>query len=117
MTVEEYIAKLKARPKDRETTAESFALVEEALKAHPDSARLWCFRGALIQLGPVPEESGYKLEDALASYRKAVELEPDCPKGWEELGHYHDVHLDDERSAREFWAKAEKLRKANAKGA
>jgi tetratricopeptide (TPR) repeat protein len=115
MTADEYIAKLKARPRGHETTAEAFALVEEALKAHPDSARLWCFRGALIQLGPAPEKSGYTLEDALASYQKAIEVEPDCPEGWEELGHYYDVILNDETGAKEFWAKAEKLRKANGK--
>ena len=116
MTVDEYIAKLRARPRDREPNAQAFDLVEEALKVYPNSARLWCFRGALIQLGPAPEKSGYKLEDALASYRKAIEVEPDCPEGWEELGHYYDVHLNDGRSAREFWSKAEKLRKPNGKG-
>ena len=113
MTVDEYIEKLKARPRGRETTPETFALVEEALEAHPNSAKLWCFRGALIQLGPGPEKSGYKREDALASYRKAIEVEPDCHEGWEQLGYYYDAFLCDQRSAKEFWAKAEKLRIAN----
>ena len=90
---------MKARPKGCETTPEAFALVEEAVKAHPGSARLWCFRGALTQLGPAPEKSGYNLEDALASYRKAIEVESNCPEGWEELGHYYDVILSDEKSA------------------
>jgi hypothetical protein len=114
MSVDDYITKLKARPKDCETTPEAFALVEEALKAHPDSAMLWCFRGALIQLGPTPEVSGYTLEDALTSYRKATEVEPDCPEGWEELGHYYDVILRDEQSAKGFWEKATKLKETNA---
>ncbi len=114
MSVDEYITKLEARPKDCETTPEAFALIEEALKAHPDSAKLWCFRGALIQLGPSPEVSGYRLEDALSSYLKATEVEPDCPDGWEELGHYYDVHLDDEDSAKQFWDKAAELRATNA---
>jgi hypothetical protein len=96
MSVDDYIAKLKAQPKDWETTPEAFALVEEALKAYPGSARLWCFRGAFIQLGPAPEISGCTLQDALNSYRKAVEVEPDCPEGWVELGHYYDVILSDE---------------------
>jgi hypothetical protein len=115
MTVDKHITKLKALPRSFETTPEAYALVEEALKAHPHSARLWCLRGTLIQLGPGPEKSGYTLEDAFASYKKAIEVEPDCPEGWEELGHYHDVHLDDEHTARQFWDKAEKLRERNVK--
>ena len=93
-------------------TPEAFALIDEALRAYPRSAKLWCFRGALIQLGPA--DSGYTLDDALKSYEKATEVEPECPDGWEELGHYHDVHLDDEVAAKRFWHKAEILKNKNA---
>jgi hypothetical protein len=109
MTVEEYIEKLKRRRKDIDTTPEMYALIEEAVRTHPHSAKLWCFRGALIQLGPGAED-GYSLEDALQSYRKAIEVEPECPEGWEELGHYYDVILSDEIKAKEFWEKAAELR-------
>ena len=112
MTVDDYIQKLRSLPKKFETTPERFALIEEALRVYPRSAKLWCFRGALIQLGPA--NCPYELKDALASYRRAIEVEPDCSEGWRELGHYYDVHLDDEVEARRLWAIADKLEQKNA---
>lgn len=109
MTVDEYIQKLRALPQEFETTPERYDLIEKALQAHPHSATLWCMRGALIQLGP--DDSRYALEDALKSYRRAIEVEPDCAEGWEELGHYYDVHLSDEAEARRLWDIAEGLKK------
>jgi tetratricopeptide (TPR) repeat protein len=108
MTVEDYIQKLQAIPQEFETPPERYDLIEEAIRAHPRSATLWCLRGAFIQLGP--DDGRYVLEDALESYRKAIEVEPECAEGWEELGHYYDVHLDDGTEARRLWDIAEGLR-------
>ncbi|CAM3183258.1 hypothetical protein [Rariglobus hedericola] len=108
MTLDDYIVKLRARDKEIETTPAMFALAEEAIRCYPLSAKLWCIKGAMIQLGPV--DSGYELEDALGTYRQAITVEPDCPDGWEELGHYYDVHLNDEKQAEIFWKKAEALK-------
>jgi tetratricopeptide (TPR) repeat protein len=109
MTIDDYLQKLRSRPKELETSRETYALIEEAVRAHPTSAKLWCLRGALIQLGPA--DSDYELSDALACYQKAIEVEPDCAEGWEDLGHYHDVHLHDQAAARKFWSIAEALKK------
>ncbi len=112
MTVDEYTQKLNALPKEFETTAEQYALIEEALRDHPSSARLWSIRGALIQLGP--DDGRYTLQDAMVSYQTAIEVEPASAEGWQELGHYYDVHLSDDAEARRLWGIADELRKKNA---
>ena len=53
MKESEYIEKLFALwPTEGETSDEALALADEAVRAHPASAKLWCMRGDLIQLGP-----------------------------------------------------------------
>jgi hypothetical protein len=65
-------------------------------------------RGDLIQLGP--KECPHPLDEALTSYRRAVELDPQCAGAWESIGHYHDAVLDDESAAEPFFAEAKRLR-------
>lgn len=75
-------------------------LVEEALLQHPASAKLHCMKGDLIQLS---DGLSYQLEDALASYERAVEVAPDFSEAHEAIGYYHDLHTHDfERAERAF---------------
>src|ERR1035441_7332721 len=95
MTEQEYIHRLKSMwPQDSDASLESVALADKAVSAFPRSTRLWCMRGDLIQLGP--KECPHPLDEALTSYRRAVELDPQCAEAWESIGHYHDAVLDDE---------------------
>ena len=109
MTEQEYINRLKSMwPQDSDASLESVALADKAVSAFPRSTRLWCMRGDLIQLGP--KECPHPLDEALTSYRRAVELDPQCAGAWESIGHYHDAVLDDESAAEPFFAEAKRLR-------
>jgi tetratricopeptide (TPR) repeat protein len=111
MTEAEYISEFKRRwPRDEETTLETLALADEAVRAFPTSARLWVVRGNLIQLGS--ESSPHSLEDALASYQRAIEVAPEFAEAWEEVGYYYDAVLDDEATARKYFQEAARLRQA-----
>jgi len=65
-------------------------------------------RGNLIELGP--ENTPHTLQDALESYQTAVKLDPKFAEAWEEIGHYYDAVLADEKSAQKFLQEAERLR-------
>lgn len=109
MTEDDYISALRARwPRDCDASFEAITLADEAVLAFPSSARLLVMRGNLIQLGP--ESGPHPLEEALRSYQRAVELDPQFAEAWEEIGHYHDAVLDDEPAALRFFQEAERLR-------
>src|SRR4051794_39085358 len=107
MTEAEYISEFRTRW-PRETTEdvslETIALADEAVRAFPASARLWVIRGDLIQLGPA--SNPHSLEDALASYQRAVDIDPDSVEAWEWIGYYYDAVLDDEATARTYFQEA-----------
>jgi len=114
MTEAEYILEFKKRwPRDDDASLETLKLAEEAVRAFPASARLWMIRGDLIQLGP--ESSPYSLEDALASYQRAIEVDPEFAEAWDEIGHYYDAILDDETAAQKHFEHAARLRDEAAK--
>ena len=109
MTEKEYINRLKGMwPRDCDASLESIALADEAVSAFPHSPRLLCMRGDIIQLGP--KECPHPLDEALASYRRSMELDPQCAEAWESIGYYHDAVLDDENAAEPFFAEAQRLR-------
>jgi len=111
MTEEGYISELWSRwPHDHEdeVTLETLALAEQAVCEFPLSAKLHVMRGDLILLGP--ESSPHSLEDALISYQKAVEIDPEFEEAWEEIGYYYDVVMDDEVAAQPYFQQAEELR-------
>lgn len=109
MNEQEYIERLKEMwPHGCDASLESIALVDEALSAFPCSIPLWCMRGHLIQLGP--KECPHPLDEALASYRRVAELDPQCAEAWDEIGHYTDAVLADEAGAAPFFEKARQLR-------
>src|SRR4051812_24359995 len=111
MTEQEYISALRAgwpRQHSDEVSLETMTLADEAVRVFPQSPRLWCIRGDLIQLGP--ESTPHTLQDALASYQRAVEIDPNFAEAWEEIGHFHDAVLGDEAGAQQFFERAKKLR-------
>lgn len=109
MSESDYITELRARwPQDCDATLETVALADEAVRAFPRSAQLWCIRGDLIQLGP--ESCPHSLDDARASYQRATEIDPQFIEAWESLGHFHNAVLDDETTAQRFFREAERLR-------
>ncbi len=111
MTEDDYISDLRARwphGDDSEASLETIAVADEAVRAFPLSARLWEMRGCLIQLGP--ESLPHPLEESLRSFQRAVEIDPQFADAWDEIGHYYDAVLDDEKTAQEYFEKAKRLR-------
>ena len=110
MKESDYIEKLFTLwPTKGETSAEALALADEAVRAYPDSAKLWCMLGDLIQLGlaNIP----YSLEDALACYERAVSIDPNFAEGHEEIGHFYDAVMPNPRRARRALREAARIRK------
>lgn len=111
MTEEEYYQRIRSQwPKKEEASLALIALADEAVAHFSRSPRLWCMRGNLISLGT--EDCPHSLADALASYRRAVEVDPGFAEAWEEIGHHYDAILDDEDGARPFFERAAALKKA-----
>jgi tetratricopeptide (TPR) repeat protein len=109
MTEDNCIAELKKRwPREGEATLETIALADAATRAFPRSPQLWCMRGSLIQLGP--ENCPHSLDDALASYKRAVEIDPQFAEGWEEIGYFYDYVIDDEAAAQAYFREAKRLK-------
>ena len=109
MTEDDYISQLRdGWPKSEDASQKVIALADEAVRAFPRSARLWVMRDDLIQLGA--ESCPHALEEALASYQRAVEVNPAFAEAWEEIGRYHDAVLSDEAAAQPYFRETEKLR-------
>ena len=79
--------------------------IEEELERAP-TAELWILRGDAIQLC---EDDEIEIEDAEASYRQALELDPRSADAFESLGHYTYAILDDARGALEYFHRAIEL--------
>ena len=109
MTEDNYIAELKKRwPRTGEAALETIAFADEATRAFPRSPQLWCMRGSLIQLSP--ENCPHSLHDALASYKRAIEVDPRFADAWEEIGYFYDNVLDDEAAAQPYFREAARLK-------
>ena len=109
MSEEDYIAQLRAGcPQDSDVSLDVITLADEAVRAFPQSATLLVMRGNLIELGT--ESCPYSLDEALRCYRRAIECEPDFAEAWEEIGHYYDAVLDDEKGAKPYFERAHHLR-------
>jgi len=96
MTEAEYIQKVtEAKQLFRQDahSPEPLRLVSEALVKYPNSAKLHCLLGDLIQLSDAFPE--YELSDALKAYEKATVLDPTCPEAFEEIGYYYDAIDED----------------------
>ncbi len=111
MTEQEYGDAIAALiPDEGDLPLEVISLIDAAVKEHPDSAPLWQKRAHLIQLEP--GDTPHPLEEALASYHRAFDLAPDADIA-EDIAHFHDAVMDDEGKAKEWFAKAKKIREDN----
>jgi len=109
MKESDYIERLFALwPTEGETSAEAVALVDEAVRVYPDSAKLWCMRGDLIQLGSA--DISYSLEDALACYERAISIDPNFAEGHEGIGHFYDAVMQNPSRARSAFRQARMIR-------
>ncbi|OHB75572.1 MAG: hypothetical protein A2Z25_17435 [Planctomycetes bacterium RBG_16_55_9] len=109
MTEQQYLDCIKSMiPDEGDVPLEALRLLEDALREHPTSERLWITRGHLIQLSV---EGPYELEDALASYHEALRMNPHSIEVHQEIGHYYDAVMNDEQKAREWFSKAEELKR------
>ena len=109
----DYIEKLFALwPTEGETSDETLALADGAVRAYPDSAKLWCMRGDLIQLGSA--DIPYSLEEALACYERAVSIDPNFAEGYEEIGHFHDAVMPNPSRARRAFREVARIRKGQS---
>jgi len=106
----EYIEKLKSSYPDEgeDTSYETLCFADGAVHAFPQSAKLWCIRGDLIQLGA--GDAGHELSDALASYQQAIKIDPKFIEAYEEIGHFYDLVMDDEKRAKPYFRQAELLK-------
>ena len=89
-------------------TLETIALVDEAVRAFPLSVRLLVMRGNLIEVGP--EDCPHSLDDALACYQRAIEIDPQFAEAWEEVGYFYHNVRDDETTAQPYFREAARLR-------
>jgi tetratricopeptide (TPR) repeat protein len=105
-----YIEKLKSLcpAEGEEASNQVLALADEAVRAWPDSSKLWCMRGDLIQLGA--EAIPHDLADALASYERAIAIDPKCVEAYEEIGHFYASVMDDAERAKPFFHQAAVLK-------
>ena len=111
MTEDDYISELRSRwPREHtdDVTLETISLAGEAVRAFPLSVRLLVMRGNLIELGP--ENSPHSLDDALACYQKAIEIDPQFAEAWEDIGYFQHTVLDDETAAQPYFHEAKRLR-------
>ena len=90
--------------REERATEASLALIDEALRRFPGSAKLWCLHGDLLQLCVDDERCG--IEQAADSYLKAAELAPADPEPYESLGHFLDGVMDDPEQAAEYFRRA-----------
>lgn len=65
-------------------------------------------RGNLIELGP--ENSAHGLDDALASYKRAIEIDPQFIQAWEDIGDFYRNVLNQEDKAKPYFHEAERLK-------
>ncbi|MEP6672682.1 MAG: hypothetical protein ABJF10_26195 [Chthoniobacter sp.] len=113
MNESEYISALYACwPCESETTPEAIALADDAVRAFPDSPKLWCMRGDLIQLAAA--SCPYSLDDAGACYLRAIAVDPSSVEAHEGAAHFYDVVMSDEQRAASYFAEFQGLRPASS---
>ena len=109
MTEQEYIdAICLSLPENGFASSRHVDAVEEALRRHPASVRLWCLRGDLIQMSDAVDDRR-ELADAQRSYERALEVDPTSAEAHQSLGHFFDAVLDEPERARYHFRRAAEL--------
>jgi len=108
MTEKEYTNLIRSRAQAEDTIGnEIIELIDEAVSLYPQSSALWCLRGDLLQRGE--DDKKYDLSDALSSYTKAIEIDPNFAEAYESIGYYYDVIDDDPEKAVKAFERAVEL--------
>lgn len=89
------------------TSPEAMRVAASAVAEHPESAKLWCMLGDLIQVAPlgVSSSSHHPRE----CYEKAIAIDSAMPEAWESLGYFLDVINDDYAGAERAFRRALEL--------
>ncbi len=116
LSAQDYVNLLRLRwPHDGEASLEVLGIADEAVAAFPSSAKLWCMRAALIQLGSA--SSPYTLDEALLCYQRALAAAPSSAEVLEDIAHFYDAVLGDSTTGAEYFAQAKRARSpAGTKG-
>ncbi len=120
MNESEYISVLRARwPRGStssepnfEATPETIALADEAVLAFPNSPKLWCMRGNLIELAS--ESCPHSLDDAGFCFLRAIAVDPLFVEAYEEAAHFFDAVMPDEQRAAFYFAEFRRLQQLAA---
>lgn len=108
LTETDYISKISSLiPDEGDVPVAVMSVVEESIAEHPLSPKLWCLRGDLIQLAE--KDAGYELNDALISYRRALEIDPSNAEAYESIGYYEDAITNNLAYAESSFRKAIEL--------
>jgi tetratricopeptide (TPR) repeat protein len=81
--------------------------LDQILEADGPSAEILILRGQLMQL--VADEEPDALDEALACFRDAIELDPASAEACEELAHFLDDVADEPEEAEVFFRRAIEL--------
>lgn len=79
----------------------------QLLQIWPDNPRLLILWARLVQMQD--GDDAPPLEEAKTALRRSVELDPESPAGWLELGHFLNAVEDDAQEANQCFAKAAAL--------
>ena len=90
-----------------QATPEDVDAIDEILEAEGPTVDLLLLRGQMIQL--ISDAGPEDLEQALASFEEALELDPSRPEPYEEIAHFMDDLADDPEEAEAFFRKAIEL--------
>ena len=108
LTETDYVREIKSLlPEEGEVAVEVLELMEKAVAEYPNSSKLWCWRGDLIQMASL--EANYELDDALKSYERALEIDPSNAEAYESIGYYEDAIMSNPTSAESPFRKAIEL--------
>jgi tetratricopeptide (TPR) repeat protein len=101
MTEHEYIERIKQDwPATEPPAASLLRLSARAVREFPQSAKLHCIRGDLLQLSALNSDTIRR--KAMAHYRKALDLDPSDTEAMEELGYCLDVMEDLDEAEKVF---------------
>ena len=106
---QDYVNLLRRRwPRGEDASLEVLGIADEAVAAFPHSTSLWCMRAALIQLGS--GDAPYTLDEALASYQRALAADPSSVEALEDIAHFYDAVRGDSEKAATYFAQAKQAR-------
>ena len=91
---------------DEQPSAQLAALVQQALADFPTSSEVWVMYGDFLNISDADSEPDATLENVIAAYNKALELDPGCAEAHQELGFLHDLYRDDFEQSQELFRAA-----------